>query len=208
VLTCAFFFKRNYPNNEIILKKQDTATNIKANTLKIIGLGNQRFFSSLLYTFTFLEADIEHYKGDPLNNWLFYRFKTILELDERFTEAAHWGGMYLSIIKDDPSAAAIIFDMGLKHYPNHFWLNYLAGYNTYLELHKPKEALTYYLRILGTAEMYQYAALLPSMVADISNDLFKGTDEMRHFEQLLKSVIKDENMPEQIKKRVELKLRK
>jgi uncharacterized protein (UPF0147 family) len=46
------------------------------------------------------------------------------------------------------------------------------------------------------------------MVADISNDLFKGTDEMRHFEQLLKSVIKDENMPEQIKKRVELKLRK
>lgn len=126
---------------QIVVSRQDTAVNFNHNFIKVLSLGNKRLVSSILWIQTLLQADLEHYNKRDLNNWLYLRFLSISTLDELFYENYLWGGMYLSIVKDDVIGAADIFEKGLKYYPNDYKLNYNAGFNYYFEMGDFKKGL-------------------------------------------------------------------
>ena len=101
---------------------------------------------------------------------MYLRFLSSLELDPKFYDAALHGGLYTSIIKNDPTSGNTIFLLGLKNYPNDFGLNFYLGFNYQFDLKDNNKAVYYYSRILGTQEQIKKMPLLGSMVATILND--------------------------------------
>ena len=100
-----------------------------------------------------MQSDEIQYTGDERKNWMYLRFNTIADLDPLFYHNYLWGGMYLSIIKNDMKAAADIFDLGLKHYPDDYELNYRQGFNYYFELGEFEKGLSYLARIENNPKM-------------------------------------------------------
>lgn len=129
------------------LSKQETALNINNDILVFMSAGNKRLLTDLLWVQTLLESDTDHYKKKDLNNWLFLRFNSIATLDPNFYENYLFGGRYLAIIKDDLEGAEIIYEKGLKHYPDDFSLNYGAGFLNYFEIGNFEKGLEYLTKV-------------------------------------------------------------
>lgn len=132
---------------DLEISKQESSLNLSSELLAIGSLGNKRLFSALLWIATLLEADTDHYKKSASQNWMYLRFHTISKLDPRFYENYLWGGMLLSIVKDDPESAAELFESGLNLFPNDYRLNYIAGFNDYFELGDYASGLLKFQRI-------------------------------------------------------------
>ena len=131
----------------IKISKQDSAVNFDDTMLSIFNLGQKRLIASLLWAETLIDSDIEHYKKNDLNSWLYLRFKTIVSIDPLFKEAYRYGGQYLSTIKDDIVGAEELYRRGLKIFPNDFFLNYYAGFNYFYEMGDFEKAKECYARI-------------------------------------------------------------
>jgi len=119
---------------KIDVSLQEQAINLNPNLLRITSLGQSRLISSLLWIETLLNSDTTHYDQDNLQNWMYLRFNTITELDPKFYEAYLYGGIYLSIIKDDDQGALYIYEKGLKHFPDDYYLNLNASFHYFYEL--------------------------------------------------------------------------
>jgi hypothetical protein len=129
------------------LSKQETAININNEILVFMSAGNKRLLTDLLWVQTLIESDIEHYGKKDLNNWLYLRFNAISILDPYFYENYLYGGQFLAIVKDDLEGADVIYNKGLKHFPNDYRLNYNAGFLNYYEIGNAKKGLEYLIRI-------------------------------------------------------------
>lgn len=129
-----FKINRNLSKPYIVIAKQDESLNLNDEMIQKFNLGFKRLESSLLWISTILESDIDHYKKKDLNSWMFLRFNTISKLEPKFYENYAFGGLYLSIIKDDLAGASIIYDKGLKIYPNDFFLLKDAAFHYYFEV--------------------------------------------------------------------------
>lgn len=136
-----------YPLPPMNLSKQQTALNINKDAFRFLSIGNKRLLASQLWIQTLIESDLEQYQKRDLNNWMFLRFNTISELDPLFYENYLYGGMFLSIVKDDPPAAALIYEKGITHYPQDFKLHYNAGFNYYVEMNDYQKGLDHWLLI-------------------------------------------------------------
>lgn len=143
----ALFFHTHSKRPEIIVSKQDSAININSLFLKLFSLGNKRLVADMLWIQTLIESDLENYRGNPLNNWMYLRFKSISDLDPRFYENYLYGGQYLSIVKDDPEAAALIMNKGLSFYPDDYRLNFNQGFNYYFEMNDNEKGLYHFEKI-------------------------------------------------------------
>lgn len=132
----------------INLSQQESALNFDADLLKITSFGNKKFLSSLMWIETMLESDLEHYKEKDLNSWMYLRFHTITELDPLFYQTYLFGGMYLSIVKDDVVGAEKIYKKGLKFFPHDFELNLNIAFNYLFELNNNEKAIYHYKRLL------------------------------------------------------------
>lgn len=126
---------------------QDRALNINKNLLRLVAVGNKRLISNILWVQTLMESDTEHYNQQDRSNWMYLRFDTISSLDPQFYHNYLWGGMYLSIIKNDPQSASDIFDKGLIFYPDDYELNYRQGFNYYFEQGQFEKGLSYLSKI-------------------------------------------------------------
>lgn len=122
--------------------KQLSATNINQNFLKFMALGNKRLISDILWIQTLMESDLERYGRKDLGSWMYLRFLSISSLDPFFYENYLYGGIYLSIVKDDLQGAADIYEKGLNYYPADYRLNYNAGFNYYFEMEDFPKGLT------------------------------------------------------------------
>lgn len=171
--SCAIFFfavSIQFSNLFVLppinISKQDSNFILHDNFLKFFSMGNTKLISSYLWIQTLLESDLDHYKGKDLNNWMFMRFRTISNLDPQFLEAYRFGGIYLSVIKDDVFGAKYIFDKGLSIYPNDYELNYLGGFHYYYELDDYKTA-----QVLLEKIMYHPKSPrnMPSIVAKLKS---------------------------------------
>jgi tetratricopeptide (TPR) repeat protein len=140
-------FHTNYKRPEIIVSKQASAVNINTIFLRLLSFGNKRLIADTLWIQTLLESDLEFYKGDPFNNWMYLRFSSIAELDPKFYENYLWGGQYLSIIKDDLEGAADIMNRGLAKFPDDYRLNFNQGFNYYFEMENIEKAIPYLERV-------------------------------------------------------------
>jgi tetratricopeptide (TPR) repeat protein len=130
----ALALHQSFQKPPIEITKQDTAINVDRTFLKLISLGNKRLIAGVLWIQTLLESDLAHYKNRDLNSWMYLRFRSIAELDPKFYENYLYGGLFLSIVKDDLVGAADIYERGLKLFPGDYKLNYHAGFNYYFEL--------------------------------------------------------------------------
>ena len=110
------------------ISKQDSAVNFNNNVLKIFSAGQKRLIADILWISTLLESDIDHYKNEDLNSWMYLRFRSLIELDPNFLRAYRFGGKYLSIVKDDLEGAKEIFELGLLRFPHDYQLNFDAGF--------------------------------------------------------------------------------
>lgn len=116
------------------LDKQDTALNVNQTFLRMLSVGNKRLISSTFWIQTLLESDHERYEKKDLGNWMYLRFRAIADLDPKFYQNYLYGGLYLSVIKDDLQGAADLFELGLKQYPGDYDLSYYLGFNYFFEM--------------------------------------------------------------------------
>lgn len=153
LLVAAFLFaiagtiSKSNPKPSIVLTKQNTALNINQNVLLFFSLGNKRLLSDLLWIQTLLESDEVHYNKKDLNSWMYLRFMSISALDPEFYENYLYGGLYLSIVKDDVIGANEVLEKGLTYYPSDYKLNYYAGFNYYFEQGDFEKGLKYLQKI-------------------------------------------------------------
>ena len=134
VYSMALFSHLSFEKPLIIISKQDSSVNFNEDFLRIFSIGNKKLLSDVLWVQTLLDSDLEHYGKKDLGGWMFIRFMSISALDPLFYENYYYGGLYLSIVKDDIYGAAALYDKGLKIYPDDYNLNYNAGFNYYFEM--------------------------------------------------------------------------
>lgn len=141
---------------------QQSYKNINNDFYYFFNLGNKRFYSGLLWVKTLMDSDLEHYNKKDFNNWMFLRFDTITNLEPKFLQAYQFGGLYLSVVKDDVKGASTIYDKGLKKYPNDHFLNSYAGIHYYIEENNAKKAAELLDKVKYHPKSPKY---LPSLVA-------------------------------------------
>lgn len=154
----------------IVLSKDESAININRNALLFFNLGNKRLLADLLWIQTLLESDEEHYNKKDLNSWMYLRFMNISVLDPLFYENYYFGGVYLSIVKNDLVGASEIYDRGLEFYPQDYQLNYNSGFNYYFELED-------YQKGLSRLEAIKNHPKAPPFIKSIINKLAFETDK-------------------------------
>lgn len=133
----------------VVLSKQDETWNLNDEMVQKFNLGFKRLESSFLWISTILESDIEHYKEKNLNSWMFRRFNSISKLEPKFYENYIFGGMYLSIIKDDTYGAGILYKKGLLIYPNDYTLLKDAAYHFHFESKDLETSYILFKRLSG-----------------------------------------------------------
>lgn len=104
--------------------------------------------------------------------------------------------MYLSTIKDDLEGAAHLFEMGLKHYPEDYYLNYYSGFNYFYEMGQFKKGYEKLKKIEKHPRLNRH---LRTVIAKLNFEITKDYDIAI---ELLKENIRITN-DEMIKKKLE-----
>lgn len=139
--TLNYYNSRSLKSPDISLNVNEKHLALNYDLVKLLCLGHTRMCSSLLWTDTMLKSDIVRTdEEDKERSWMFYRFKLIASLDPLFFSNYLLGGIYLSIVKDEPKNAKQIYELGLKEYPNSLELNLNAAFNDQYELGLSKDA--------------------------------------------------------------------
>lgn len=173
IIATSFFIMAGLINRDndkpiINISKQDSALNVNSNLITYFNFGNKRLLSDLLWIQTLLESDEEHYRKKDLNSWMFLRFYNISLLDPLFYENYLYGGMYLSIVKDDPTGASQIYEKGLQFFENDYKLNYNAGYNYVFELFENEKGI----KLLDKIKFHpQATSFLPTIVEKLRYEI-------------------------------------
>lgn len=150
IFVCLFWASKSVQTFQpppLFISKQDSSINLNKNIWKYFHLGQKRLISSLYWTATIIESDIQHYNQKDLNSWMFLRFDTIAMLEPKFLTNYTFGGPYLSIVKDDLEGASILYKKGIEQYPNNVSLLKNAAFHFFYEARDFKEAKSVYLRI-------------------------------------------------------------
>ncbi len=74
--------------------------------------------------------------GPPIckDSWVFHMINAITTMTPQFRIPYSAGGSILSVIVNDPTGAAVIFDRGVKQFPNDWVIAYKASYHYMAEL--------------------------------------------------------------------------
>lgn len=162
---------------------QESSYTFNQNVLKLFTLGNRRLVSSVLWTKTLLESDTTHTKISE-RSWMYYKFDTISELDPYFFENYLFGGIYLSIIKNDLIGAAALYEKGLIQYPTDYQLLYNTAFNYFYEMNNAAKALEKYMLLKDHPYAKSHFKLLPKLILKLKN---KERDPKLAFNLLFKS---------------------
>lgn len=157
------------------ISKQKSAININDSFLNIFDIGQSRLISDFIWITTLLESDLEHYKGNKLNSWMYLRFNTIATMDPMFLRNYQFGGQYLAIIKDDISGAEKLMQRGYKYYPNDYTLNFNLGYLYSIEMDEYKKALPYLEKIKDNKKAPRNLNSLITKIKYMANNDLKNT---------------------------------
>ncbi|MAE57524.1 MAG: hypothetical protein CME69_01510 [Halobacteriovorax sp.] len=134
----------NRPNrNTPTSSKELTHYTLDPTVLSVLSLGQDKLISSYYWMNTLLFSDHEHVKNNE-NSWMFHRFNLIAKLNPYFYENYKYGGLYLSIIKDDLFGADSIYSFGLEHFSSDHYLNWHKAFNLCMEMNKCREALPFF----------------------------------------------------------------
>lgn len=173
---------------KLIIDPQNEVVNIAPSIIKVLSLGQTRLIASSLWVETMLRSDYKHHQDPNVENWMYLRFNSITELAPLFFEVYFYGGMYLSIIKDDDLGAQKIFDKGLIKFPNSYPLLFQAGFHYFSELQNYPKAISIFEQAMWKEGMHPF---LPSLLARIKSNAgnLSGAQELLEFR--LKSLPED-----------------
>ncbi len=160
----------NLPKPSLNIPKQQSSINFDQKYLKLFNFGFSSMLSSWLWVKTLIESDTEHYEKRDLNSWMFLRFNSIINLDPKFYEVYLFGGKYLSIIKDDIYGAEIIFNKGIKQFPDDFWIHINAAHNYLFEMGQSEKAIPLYKKVQFQPIAIKYFPILPSLVSKLEKE--------------------------------------
>ncbi len=134
----------------IIKSKQEglIALKLDKELVNVLAVGQQRLLSSFFWIESMLNADHEHHNDEKDMSALYYKYKTIVDLDPYFYELYYNGGIYLSIIKDDEEGATRIYERGLSIYPEDYYLLMNTGFHYYFELGDSENSQIYFQKVL------------------------------------------------------------
>lgn len=195
--TSAAFLNLSLKQKPIEISKQESALNLQTHFLKFSFAGYKRLVADTLWITTLLESDLSHYKKKDLNNWMFLRFNSIVDLDPLFLDAYTFGGQYLSIIKDDLHGASTIFEKGLIHYPKNYSLNFNAAFLYGMELQEYKRAVELYKAI---RDYPQAPKFIDSLIAKLE---FEQTGDLSTAFQVLNEIYKGSKKDQLLKEKLE-----
>lgn len=159
----------NYPH--IAPSNEQLKVSFSTNFLRLFALGQERLISSLLWIDTLIDADSEHYKGKDFGSWMYLRFRSISELDPYFYQNYAFGGLYLSIIKDDDFGAKDIYDRALTYYPNDLELLKNAAFHYRFELFDYRKALSLYEKASVNPDFPPYLLGIIARLRNHQNDI-------------------------------------
>lgn len=91
--------------------------------------------------------------------WVYSMLDVMSDIQPRFHLAYDTGAMFLSVIVDDREGARLIFEKGLKVYPDDWRLNYHAAYHYLWEMQEPKRAAELFHKA-GTSGAPEWAVAL------------------------------------------------
>lgn len=172
---------KSFEPPEINVSKQDSAKNINRDFLRLFSSGHKRILSSSFWIITLLEADDEKYRKKDGNSWMYHRFMSIADLEPEFYQNYLYGGMFLSIIKDDLSGAAELYERGLKQFPEDYRLNYNAGFNYYFEMGDFEKGLIRLEKILDHPRVpWRIKFLVNKLKFEVTNQYDTALDFLRH----------------------------
>lgn len=189
IVICTFFVLINIlytsaKKPKLIIDPQKEVVNINPNLMKIISVGESRMIASFLWVTTLLRSDLKHYEKNDYNNWMFLRLKLITNLSPSFYEAYLYGGIYLSIIKDDDLGAKYIYDKGVEKFPNDNKLLFNSGFHHFSELSDYKAASLLLERALQNGAKQPF---LPTLVARLKSGDGNLLDALNLLENTLQS---------------------
>ncbi len=115
--------------------------------------------------------------------WVYSMLDAISEILPKFHLAYDTGAMFLSVIVDDREGARLIFEKGLKMYPDDWRLNYHAGYHYLWEVQEPKRA----------AELFHKAGTsgAPEWVVALSAALYTKVGQAMIAKTILENALKN-----------------
>lgn len=115
--------------------------------------------------------------------WVYSMLDVISDIQPHFSLVYDTGAMFLSIIVDDREGARLIFEKGLKYYPNNWQLNYHAGYHYLWEVQEPKRS----------AELFHQAGIngAPQWAIALSAALYTRTGQAKIAKTILESALKN-----------------
>lgn len=174
-LSGTYYISTQSEKPALFITKQQSSLNLQNNFWQYFGLGQKRLASSLLWIATILESDHDHYKNRDLNSWMFLRFNTISFLEPKFYENYAFGGVYLSIVKDDLTGASVIYDKGLSMYPYDYSLLKDAGFHYYFEVGNFEKALPIYKKLVN---INQPSPQIVSTLARLESNLGRKEDAL------------------------------
>lgn len=172
--------KRSFTKPLLVITKQSSALNFKPLFYKFFGLGLSRLYSSYLWIITMAESDLEHYKQPDLNSWIYLRLNSIIDIDPQFYNAYYYGGIYLSIVKDDDWGAKDIYDKGMKQFPKEKDLLLNAGFHYYYELSRWDEAIQIYSLVMDLPNAPFYLTELIARMKSGQNHLVSALELIKH----------------------------
>jgi tetratricopeptide (TPR) repeat protein len=171
-LLFACILNTTFEKPRLEISKQETAINIQTTFLQALSAGHKRLITDLLWVQTLLESDMEHYKGKDLNNWLFIRFNTISVLDPKFYENYLYGGQFLNVVKDDLEGAKIMYEKGIKQFPEDYNLNFQAGFLYYFEAGEFKRGLELLSKVENHPKSPRYlSSIINKLRLEVTGDL-------------------------------------
>lgn len=190
---------KNNKRPTLELSPQDTTIHFNEHFVKGLSFGQQRLVSSLLWSETLLRAGISHYKEGDLNNWIYRRLNLITTLDPYFYQAYLYGGMYLSVVKDDDIGAKHIYERGLKYFPDDIYLCLNAGFHYHFELFDYPNAIKVYKRIV---DHHLAPSHLPSLLARLQSEEGDLMDAFNTLESVSKTIPKDTVLGQRFQKQL------
>ncbi len=111
-------------------------------------IGNfNKSLASFVWIKTILDSDDHHHK-DKDKPWEFYRFQLISDLYPLFFENYEFSPLFLSVVRNHPDSASILFDKGIHYFPNKTNLNLFAAYHFLSERNDKDKAYKILNRIM------------------------------------------------------------
>ncbi len=117
-----------------------TYSTLKPKIIKTVSFGQERLLANLLWIKSLLIKENEVRIENHNKSHLLYNFLSIINLNPHFYNVYLFASTYLSVAKNDIHSSEIIFEKGLKIFPNDYNLNYFGGIHALLELKDTKKA--------------------------------------------------------------------